>query len=126
MRTDKQRSVMKTQRIASLWLPRLPIERWLKASGGSDDADKKWRIVLVVEAAHGQLVHASTAAAEVRRGTRLTDARAIDPGLAAVAADVAGDAALLGEEYAGPNQDELTVEAPAPDEMVDQNIVIKK
>ena len=91
MRTDKQRSVMKTQRIASLWLPRLPIERWLKASGGSDND----RVALVVEAAHGQLVHASTVAAEVRRGTRLTDARAIDPGLAAVAADVGGDAALL-------------------------------
>ena len=72
-------------------MPRLPIERWLKASGGSDND----RVALVVEAAHGQLVHASTAAAEVRRGTRLTDARAIDPGLAAVAADVAGDAALL-------------------------------
>ena len=37
-----------------------------------------------------------------------------------------GDAALVGEEYAGPHKDELTVEAPAPDEMVDQNIVIKK
>ena len=73
-------------------MPRLPIERWLKASGASDDD----RIALVVEAAHGQLVHAATAAAGVRRGTRLTDARALDPGLAAVAADVAGDAELLG------------------------------
>ena len=50
----------------------------------------------MVEAAHGQLVHAATVAAGVRRGTRLTDARALDPGLAAVAADVAGDADLLG------------------------------
>ncbi len=88
---------MKNRRIASLWLPRLSIERWLKASGGSDDdrIEQDQRVVLVVEAAHGQLVHASTAAAGVRRGTRLTDARALDPGLAAVAADIAGDAALL-------------------------------
>ena len=35
------------------------------------------------------------AAAGARRGTRLTDARALDPGLAAVPADVAGDAALV-------------------------------
>ena len=83
---------MTAQRIASIWLPRLAIERWLKASGASDEM----RIALVVEAAYGQLVHAATAAAGARRGTRLTDARAIDPGLAAVAADVAGDAALLG------------------------------
>jgi len=76
-------------------LPRLSIERWLKASGGSDDADQTLRVALVVEAAHGQIVHAATRAAGVRRGTRLTDARAVDPGLAAVAADLAGDAALL-------------------------------
>ena len=82
---------MTHQQIASLWLPRLPIERWLKASGASDDD----RVALVVEAAHGQLIHAATRGAGVRRGTRLTDARALDPGLAAVAADLAGDAALL-------------------------------
>jgi protein ImuB len=41
------------------------------------------------------LVHAATSAAGVRRGTRLTDARALDPGLQAVAADLAGDADLL-------------------------------
>ncbi len=76
-------------------MPRLAIERWLKASGASDDADETWRVVLVIEAAHGQLVHAATAAAEVRRGMRLTDARALDPGLAAVAAELAGDAELL-------------------------------
>ncbi len=82
---------MKNRRIASLWLPRLSIERWLKASGGSDED----RVALVVEAAHGQMVHAATHAAGVRRGTRLTDARVLDPGLAAVAADLVGDAALL-------------------------------
>ena len=88
---------MTGQRIASIWLPRLPIERWLKASGASDEdrIDHSQRVALVVEAAHGQLFHAATEAAGVRRGTRLTDARALDPGLSAVAADVAGDAALL-------------------------------
>ena len=79
-----------------MWLARLPIERWLKRSGAADNADQTWRVALVVEAAHGQLVHAATTAANVRRGTRLTDARALDPGLQAVAADPAGDAELLG------------------------------
>ncbi len=83
---------MKGQRIASIWLPRLAIERWIKANSASDED----RVVLVVEAAHGQLVHAATHAAGVQRGTRLTDARALDPGLSAIAADVAGDATLLG------------------------------
>ena len=88
---------MTGQRIASIWLPRLAIERWLKSSGASDEdrAEHGLRVVLVVEAAHGQMVHAATAAAGVQRGTRLTDARALDPGLQAVAADVAGDADLL-------------------------------
>ena len=76
-------------------MPRLAIERWLKASGAPDDADQTLRVALVVDAAHGQLVHAATTAAGVRRGTRLTDARTLDPGLQAVAADVAGDVALL-------------------------------
>ena len=72
-------------------MPRLAIERWARISGAALDT----KVVLVVEAAHGQLVHASTAAAGVRVGTRLTDARALDPDLVAVPADVAGDAALL-------------------------------
>ena len=42
------------------------------------------------------MIHAATDAAQVRSGTRLTDARALDPGLVAVAADLAGDAALVG------------------------------
>ena len=69
----------------------------MKTSGASDEdrAGHGLRVVLVVEAAHGQMVHAATAAAGVQRGTRLTDARALDPGLQAVAADLAGDADLL-------------------------------
>ena len=51
-------------------------------------------MALVIEAAHGQIIHAATDAAQVRSGTRLTDARALDPGLVAVTADLAGDAAL--------------------------------
>ena len=53
---------------------------------------------LVVEAAHGQLIHAVTEAAAARGarpGMRLTDARALDPRLLAEPADPAGDAALL-------------------------------
>jgi len=55
-------------------------------------------MVLVVEAAHGQMIHAATDAAleaGARVGARLTDARALCPGLAAMPADVAGDAALV-------------------------------
>ncbi len=54
--------------------------------------------MLVIEAAHGQLIHAVTAAAATggaRPGMRLTDARALDPKLLAEPADPMGDAALL-------------------------------
>ena len=82
------------RRILSIWLPRLTIERWRRTSGAPDEA----RVALVVEAAHGQLIHAATNAAILagaRPGMRLTDARALDPGLVAAPADPAGDAALL-------------------------------
>lgn len=72
----------------------LAIERWRKTTGASDEA----AAVLVVEAAHGQLIHAATETAlerGARVGGRLTDARALDPSLAAIPADVAGDAAFL-------------------------------
>jgi len=55
-------------------------------------------VVLTVEAQHGQLIHAATQAAlerGARVGGRLTDARALDPALEAVAADIAGDSAWL-------------------------------
>ena len=55
-------------------------------------------MVLTVEGRHGQLIHAVTpAAAErgARPGARLADARALDPGLEAEAADIAGEAAWL-------------------------------
>ncbi len=76
-------------------MPNLSIERWTKlASSKPDD-----RVALVEEGPRGQLVGAVTEAARAagaRRGMRLTDARALDPGLLAVAADGAGDRDLLG------------------------------
>ena len=75
-------------------MPNLSIERWTKlASSKPDD-----RVALVEEGPHGQLVGAVTEAARAagaRPGMRLTDARALDPGLVAVAADGAGDRDLL-------------------------------
>ena len=63
-------------------------------SGASPDA----RIALVEEGPHGQLVGAVTEAARAagaRPGMRLTDARALDPGLIAVPADGDGDQMLV-------------------------------
>jgi len=83
-----------TRRVVSIWLPHLPIERWAKTSGAPADT----RVALVEEGPHGQLVGAVTEAARVagaRPGMRLTDARALDPGLIAVPADGAGDRMLV-------------------------------
>ncbi|HXG98821.1 MAG TPA: DNA polymerase Y family protein [Sphingomicrobium sp.] len=85
---------MAPRRILSICWPRLAIERWQRLAGG-EAAEAEARVALVVEAQHGQMIHAATDAAQVRAGTRLTDARALDPGLIAVAADLAGDAALV-------------------------------
>jgi protein ImuB len=71
----------------------LAIERWSRFAEAPDLAT-----VLVVEAAHGQLIHAVTPAAAdrgARPGMRLTDARALAPELRAEPGDPAGDAALL-------------------------------
>ena len=84
----------KQRRVVSIWLPHLAIERWTKVSGAPAEA----RVALIEEGPHGQLLSAATAAARAagaRPGMRLTDARALDPELAAVAADDAGDRALL-------------------------------
>jgi len=75
-------------------LPHLAIERWAKGSDLPPDAP----IVLTSEGTHGPVIHAVTkAAAErgARPGARLTDARALDPALAAVPADPDGDSALV-------------------------------
>jgi len=83
-------------------LPHLAIERWAKSADYPPDAfpeqSRRAPVVLTVEGAHGFIIHAVTkAAAErgARAGARLTDARALDPGLIAVAADPAGDAAFV-------------------------------
>ena len=55
-------------------------------------------MVLAAEGRHGPVIHAVTeaaAAAGARAGARVTDARAIAPGLVAVHADLPGDAAAL-------------------------------
>ena len=75
-------------------MPQLAIERWAKTSGAPAEA----RVALVEEGAHGQLVAAVTEAARsagARPGMRLTDARALDPGLVAVPADGDGDRAFV-------------------------------
>jgi protein ImuB len=82
------------KRVLSIWLPHLAIERWAKASDLAPDA----AVVLTVEGTHGLIIHAVTkAAAErgARPGARLTDARALDPGLITSPANPAGDEALL-------------------------------
>ena len=82
------------KRVLSIWLPNLAVERWAKGATYAPDAP----VVLTVEGTHGPVIHAVTkAAAErgARAGARLTDARALDPALVAVAADPAGDAALV-------------------------------
>jgi protein ImuB len=85
---------MTERRIASIWLPALAIEYWAKSADCALDSP----VVLTVEGTHGPIIHAVTkAAAErgARAGARLTDARALDPALVALAADPDGDAALL-------------------------------
>ena len=78
----------------SIWLPRLALERWQRLAA----PERQARVALLSEGGHGPVVVAATEAAlavGVRAGMRLTDARALDPGLSAVTADPAGDAALL-------------------------------
>jgi protein ImuB len=81
-------------RVLSIWLPHLAIERWAKSAASAPDSP----IVLTVEGTHGLILHAVTKAAAARganAGARLTDARALDPGLIAEPADPAADAALV-------------------------------
>ena len=75
-------------------MPHLAIERWAKSS----DLPAEAPVVLTVEGTHGPVIHAVTKAAAGRgakAGARLTDARALDPGLIAEPADPDGDAALM-------------------------------
>ena len=75
-------------------MPALAIERWAKSRDLPPDAP----VVLTIEGTHGPIIHAVTGiAAErgARPGARLTDAKALEPGLIAIPADPAGDKALL-------------------------------
>ena len=90
------------KRVLSIWFPALAIERWAKSSGFAPDAcperSRRAPVVLTVDGTHGLIIHSATrAAAErgARAGARLTDARALDPALIAVPADVPGDEALM-------------------------------
>jgi protein ImuB len=72
----------------------LAVDRWTKTSGCAPDSP----VVLTVEGTHGPIIHAVTRAAAERGasiGARLTDARALDPGLIAMPADPGGDVALV-------------------------------
>lgn len=75
-------------------MPALAIERWARSSDDAPDSP----VVLTIEGPYGPIIHAVTDAAAkrgARAGARLTDARALDPALVAVAADPEGDAALV-------------------------------
>ncbi|MGI8704919.1 MAG: DUF6504 family protein [Sphingomicrobium sp.] len=81
-------------RALSIWLPSLAVERWKKSSASAPESP----VVLTVEGTHGLVIHAVTKAAATlgaRAGARLTDARALEPGLIAIPADPAGDETLL-------------------------------
>ena len=82
------------RRFLSLDLPRLAIERRLRASGAAEDA----LLALAVPGAHGPLIHAATRAAQeagAAPGQRIVDARGICPGLRVEEADQRGDAQAL-------------------------------
>src|SRR6478672_7330059 len=82
------------KRVLSTWLPALAIERWAKSADCAPEAP----VVLTIEGTHGPVIHAVTKAAGergARAGARLTDARALDPALVAIPADLEGDAALV-------------------------------
>lgn len=75
-------------------MPHLAIERWAKSSDFPPDS----AIVLTIEGTHGLIIHAVTKAAAqcgAKPGARLTDARALEPGLIAIPADPEGDATLV-------------------------------
>ena len=79
----------------SIWLARLSVDRWRRASTPEADAAPT---ALILETAHGPRITAANdagLAAGARPGMLLADARALCPDLAAVPADPAGDLAAL-------------------------------
>lgn len=79
----------------SIWLARLSVDRWRRASTPEADTAPT---ALILETAHGPRITAANDAghaAGARTGMLLADARALCPGLVAVPADPAGDLAAL-------------------------------
>ncbi|HVI05077.1 MAG TPA: DNA polymerase Y family protein [Sphingomicrobium sp.] len=106
------------KRVLSIWLPALAIERWAKNKDCPPDAP----VVLTIEGAHGPIIHAVTrAAAErgARTGARLTDARALDPALLAIPANLAADSWLVGRLARLASRWSPLVEAEADDLKLD-------
>ena len=87
------------RRIASIWLPRLAIERWWRGREKALDAPPDDApVVLATEGPHGPVIYATARGAELtgaRIGQRVVDARAAAPDLIVAWADPAGDAAAL-------------------------------
>ena len=82
-------------RILSIAFPTLSMDRWSRCASGTPPDTP---LALVVEAAHGAIIHAVNAAAMAggaRRGMRLTDARALNPALQIQPADLAAEEAQL-------------------------------
>jgi protein ImuB len=83
------------RRILCIWLARLSVDRWRRASTPEADAAPT---ALILETAHGPRITAANdagLAAGARAGMLLADARALCPDLVAVPADPAGDLAAL-------------------------------
>ena len=79
----------------SIWLARLSVDRWRRASTPEADSAPT---ALILETAHGPRITAANnvgLAAGARAGMLLADARALCPDLAAIPADPAGDLATL-------------------------------
>ncbi len=79
----------------SIWLARLSVDRWRRASTPEADSAPT---ALILETAHGPRITATNAAglaAGARAGMLLADARALCPDLVAIPADPAGDLAAL-------------------------------
>ncbi|WP_240544666.1 DNA polymerase Y family protein [Paracoccus sp. AK26] len=87
------------RRIAFVFLPSLPIERWRNRRRRMEGAvPDDVPVVLSAEGHHGPVVHDLNEAARsagVRRGARVVDMRALCPALQAVPASPRGDAAAL-------------------------------
>ncbi len=75
------------------------MDQWTRLRGSSD-GPPEGPLALVIEAAHGPVIHAANEAAVLhgaRRGMRLTDARALNPTLQIALADPDGEAAQLAD-----------------------------